>query len=77
VNQCACGKPIEPGRDECFRCRVSTVGYTWRGGAREGHGSFHRTRTDYLRAVMRVDSEKELAKNPNVSRYDPSVGGDE
>jgi len=25
-------KDAEPGRDTCFRCRVATVGYTWRGG---------------------------------------------
>jgi hypothetical protein len=77
VIKCGCGKPVEPGQHECFRCRVATVGFAFRGGAQVGRDNFHRTRTDYLREVMRVDNEKELARNPNVSRYDPSVGGDE
>jgi hypothetical protein len=29
---CSCGKDAEPGKEECFRCRIATVGYSWRGG---------------------------------------------
>ena len=29
----SCGrKPAEADRDTCFRCRVATVGFGWRGG---------------------------------------------
>jgi len=76
VTKCACGKTVEPGRLECFRCRVSSVGFTWRGGALEGRRGFnHMTRGEFLKEHLGVDSEKELARNPNISRYDPSVGG--
>jgi len=28
----SCEKDAEPGREECFRCRVATVGFGFRGG---------------------------------------------
>lgn len=72
--RCGCGKPVESGRAECFRCRVSTVGFTFNGGALQGRAGFKAmTRTDFLREHLRVDSEKELAKRPGVERYDPDA----
>jgi len=65
---CACGKPTELGRDECFRCRVSGVGFAFRGGALVGHGGWHMTKGEFLKEHLRVDSERELAKRPNVER---------
>jgi hypothetical protein len=47
---------------------VSSIGYTWRGGAREGHGQFHRTKHEFLKEHLRVDSEKQLAKRKDVER---------
>jgi hypothetical protein len=29
---CTCGKDAEPGKEECFRCRVLSVGFGFRGG---------------------------------------------
>ena len=29
---CECGKVAEPGKEECFRCRISTIGFGFRGG---------------------------------------------
>lgn len=29
---CRCGKTAEADRDECFRCRIASVGYVFRGG---------------------------------------------
>jgi len=66
---CACGKPAEAGRSECFLCRVSSVGFTWRGGALQGRAGFKAmTRSEYLKEHLRVDSEKELAKRTDVER---------
>lgn len=69
---CACGKTAEAGRDQCFRCRVSSIGFTFNGGALQGRAGFKAmTRGDFLREHLRVDSEKELARRPNVERaYD-------
>ncbi len=68
MTACPCGKPSEPGRDECFLCRVRGVGFAFRGGALQGHSGWHMTKNEYLKEHLRVDSEKELAKRPNVER---------
>ena len=70
MTRCACGKTAESGRAECFRCRVSTVGFTFNGGALQGRAGFKAmTKGEWLREHLRVDSEKELAKRPDVERY--------
>ena len=48
---CACGKQAEPGSDECFRCRVSSVGFSFRGGGGYTRDSFH----DYTTAERRAE----------------------
>ena len=69
MTKCACGKPTEPGRDECFLCRVSTVGFTFNGGALQGRAGFKAmTKGEFLKEHLRVDSEKELAKRTDVER---------
>lgn len=70
---CRCGKPVEPGRDECFRCRVSTVGFAFQGGALNGHSGFHRTKGEWLREHLGTDNERELARRTDIER----VTGDE
>ncbi len=47
---CACGKETEPGKDECFRCRVASVGFGFRGGGfLYGRGNFsERTNAEYI-----------------------------
>ena len=67
MTACPCGKPSEPGRDECFRCRVRGVGFAFRGGALQGRGGWHKTRTEYHQQQFGV-TEKELARNPKVER---------
>lgn len=73
MTTCACGKTAEAGSDECFRCRVASVGFTLRGGAFVGSGNFHKTKGEFLREHMRVDSEKELAKRPGIERFDDNA----
>lgn len=68
---CACGKPVEPGRDECFRCRVSGVGFAFRGGALVGQGGWHMTKGEWLREHVGTDNERELARKPNIERAEP------
>lgn len=46
-----CIKEAEPGSDECFRCRVQTVGFTWRGGGGYTKQSFH----DYTTAERQTE----------------------
>lgn len=58
---CSCGKPAEPGKDECFRCRVSTVGVTFRGGVLVGRSGWNRDKTEYMNEHFGTTSEKELA----------------
>jgi hypothetical protein len=48
---CACGKQAEPGSDECFRCRVSSVGFSFVGGGGYTRDSFH----DYTTAERRAE----------------------
>jgi len=67
MTACPCGKPSEPGRDECFLCRVRGVGFAFRGGALQGHSGWHKTRTEHHQQQFGV-TEKELAKRPNVER---------
>jgi len=64
---CECGKPAEPGRDECFRCRVSGVSFAFRGGALVGRSGWHKTRAEHHQQQFGM-TEKELAKRPNIER---------
>jgi len=45
---CSCGKEAEEGSDECFNCRVSTVGYSWHGGAMYGKSSWNKSRVEHM-----------------------------
>jgi hypothetical protein len=46
---CRCGKDVEPGKAECFRCRVSTVGFAFVGGGGYGRSAFtERTNAEWL-----------------------------
>lgn len=46
---CQCGKDAEPGKVECFRCRVSSVSYRFIGGGGYGRASFvGRTNQEFL-----------------------------
>jgi hypothetical protein len=47
---CRCSKEAEPGSDMCFRCRVSSVGFTFRGGGQMygRHNFAERTNAEYL-----------------------------
>jgi hypothetical protein len=53
----------EPGREECFRCRVRSVGFSFRGGGTYGRKSFNdmtiaERRADILGdRVLGVDAE--------------------
>lgn len=69
MKRCACGKTAEVGRDECFHCRVSSVGFTFNGGALQGRAGFKAmTKHEFLKEHLRVDSEKELARRGDVER---------
>lgn len=63
-----CGeKPTQEGRSTCFRCRVSGVGFSFRGGAIVGRKGWNTTKTEWLSEHV-GGTEKELAKNPNVEK---------
>ena len=64
-----CGdKPAEEGRTTCFRCRVNGVGFAFRGGGVIGRGAWNTTRREWLSEHTGAESEKQLAKNPNIER---------
>jgi hypothetical protein len=47
--ECRCGKPVEPGSDECFLCRVRSVGFNFVGGGGYGRETFHeRTTAEFI-----------------------------
>jgi hypothetical protein len=46
---CQCGKDAEPGKVECFRCRVGSVSFRFVGGGGYGRASFvGRTNQEFL-----------------------------
>ena len=64
-----CGeKPAEEGRSTCFHCRISGVGFSFRGGAVVGRKGWNTTKSEWLSEHVGSGSEKELAKNPNIER---------
>jgi hypothetical protein len=51
-----CGrKVVEPDREECFRCRVLTVGFSFRGGGGYTRQSFHDSTISEKRAEILGD----------------------
>ena len=69
IKACACGKRVtEPGREECFHCRVSTIGFAFRGGAVVGRDGFHMTKQDFLREHTGSETEKQLAKRQDIEK---------
>ena len=66
-----CGeKPAQEGRSVCFHCRVSSIGYNWRGGAVVGRKGWNTSKSQWLSEHMGTGSEKELAKRKDVERAD-------
>jgi hypothetical protein len=46
---CRCGKPVEAGHDECFLCRVRSVGFSFVGGGGYGRETFAaRTNQEFI-----------------------------
>jgi len=63
-----CGvKDAEPGSDECFHCRVSSVGFTWRGGGKDGgrHDFHDRTNAEFI-----AEHVGDVKNNPNIAPAD-------
>lgn len=50
-----CLKDAEPGSDECFRCRVQTVGFQFRGGGGYTRQMFHEHTIESRRAEILGD----------------------
>lgn len=59
---CDCGKPAEADSDLCFRCRVATVGFGFKGGALVGRGGWNRSRAEWMNEHLGTTDERELAK---------------
>lgn len=60
-----CGrKPAESGREECFRCRVSSVGFGFAGGGGHGREAFSRgTNTEWLNEHVGFDHADQIRKD--------------
>jgi hypothetical protein len=56
-----CGNVAETGKEECFRCRISSVGFGFRGSAIVGRRGFHKTANEWRQENFGTTSEKELA----------------
>jgi hypothetical protein len=53
--RCRCGKPSEEDRSECYRCRVASVGFSFRGGGGYTRDSFHNSTIAEKRAEILGD----------------------
>lgn len=58
----ACTNAAEDDKDECFRHRVLSVGYNWKGGARLGKTSWNVSRRDYMSEHLGTTDDRELGK---------------
>ena len=64
-----CGvKPAQEGRTTCFHCRVSGVGFAFRGGAIPGRNGWNTSKNQWLAEHMGASSEKELLKRKDIDR---------
>jgi hypothetical protein len=64
-----CGeKPAQEGRTTCFRCRVSGVGFSFRGGAVVGRNGWNMTKREFLTEHTGSETEKQLAKRSDVEK---------
>jgi hypothetical protein len=70
--RCRCGKDAEPGREECFRCRVSSVGFAFVGGGGYGRDAFQRTNTEFLNENVGFDHAERI-RSEQVTRKDDRV----
>jgi len=54
-------KESEPGKEECFRCRILGVGFTFRGGGGYGREAFSRgTNTEWLNEHVGFDHPEQI-----------------
>ena len=63
-----CANTVEYGKDECYRHRISGVGFSFRGGAVLGRRGWNTTKNEWLSEHVGADSEKQLAKRTDVER---------
>lgn len=71
IKPCACGKRLtEAGRETCFHCRVSSIGFRFRGGAIHGRDAFHYTQREFLKEHTGMEFGKELAKRTDIAKAD-------
>lgn len=67
---CQCGRDAEPGKEECFRCRVSSVGFAFRGGGGYTRDSFRNsTNTEFLNEHVGFDHPEKI-RSDQVMRVD-------
>ena len=57
-----CGNFAESGKDECFKHRVASVGFTLKGSAMNGSSNWNRTASEWKREHLGTDDDRELAK---------------
>lgn len=57
-----CPNAAEEGTDECYRHRLLSVGFNWRGGALIGKRGFHTTRNEYMTEHMGTTDDRELGR---------------
>jgi hypothetical protein len=58
-----CGNVAETGSDECYRHRLLSVGFSWRGGGGTYRKAFHeRTNAEWMRENLGSADDRDLAK---------------
>lgn len=57
-----CHNLAESGKDECFKHRVSGVGFSFRGSAVAGRSGWNRTANEWKQEHLGTTNDRELAK---------------
>lgn len=67
----SCGDPFTEAQSSgrhCFKCKINTVGFTWRGPSRASKQNFH----DYtIRDVVEEGNRNIEATGGSVSEFEP------
>ena len=61
-SQDGCEKAAEVDGDECYRHRISGVGFAMHGAAMHGGGSWNRSKSDWMLEHLGTTDDRELGR---------------
>lgn len=57
-----CSNTSEEDKDECFRHRVSGIGFSFHGGAKSGRNAWNTSKTEHMVEHLGTSDTKELGR---------------